>query len=143
VERAREVLRTEIHAFAQRFGPSRSVCPHGDTRIPKVRNAELLRSQDCAEFGIKFDGNEVMRGRPLGRWLTDRSTAEGGWADGVGGAGLLGEGVSPILCVVHPNNWVSGPSLWADRMVAAVLPGSGRGRLSRPIRTGPDAPPDE
>jgi hypothetical protein len=36
---------------------------------------------------------------------------------------------SPILAVIHPNNWVSGPSLWCDR----VLPGARRTMSDTPI----------
>jgi len=82
-----------------------------------------------------------MRGRGLGHWLTDRTKGEGGWADGPRPAELFGAGVSPILCVVHPNNWSSGPSLWLDRALAAVLPAGDDGWPLRPLRTGADAPP--
>jgi hypothetical protein len=140
VDRAREVLRSEIGAFARRFGPSRSVCPHGDSRIPAVRNGTLLRDQDCASYGIEFDGNEALRGHPLGYWLTDRSRAEGGWANRVSASDILHDGVSPVLCVVHPNNWVSGASLWGSRLLAAALPSPRF--LPRPIRSAPDTPPD-
>lgn len=139
--RARETLRTEIEEFARAFGPIRSICPHGDTRVPSLRNADLLHGEDCSSFGIAFDGNEAMRGVRLGHWLTDRSAAEGGWAGGTDPLTLLRDGVSPILCVAHPNNWVAGLDLWGDRLAAKLLPSPRRRRASFPIRTGPDTPP--
>jgi hypothetical protein len=139
IEEARRELRGEIAAFQKLFGPIRSVSPHGDSRAPRTSNAELLRGQDPAEYGVEFDGNEAMRGRGLARWVTDRSAAEGGWKDGVDPRGFLADGESPLLCLTHPNNWVSGPSLWADRLLAAVLP-PGQGAEGRPIRTGRDEP---
>jgi len=142
VPTARAELRAEIAAFALRHGRLRSVCPHGDSRIPLARNAILLQGCDVAELGVEFDVNEAMRGRGLARWLTDRSRPEGGWAGGVEPAGLLAARRSPLLCVVHPNNWSSGPSLWLDRLLAAVLPKSDEGGQRRgPLRTGLDAPP--
>lgn len=139
---ARSSLRWEIAAFARRHGPIRSVCPHGDSRVPLARNASLMKGCDAAEFGVEFDVNEAMRGRGLARWLTDRSRAEGRWADRVDPGTLLAEGRSPLLCVVHPNNWSSGPSLWLDRFLAATLPRVEGGRRRRgPLRTGIDAPP--
>ena len=143
LERSRRDLRAEISAFAELFGPLRSVVPHGDSRIPEVHNAELLQGEDCTEYGIAFDANEAMRGRPLGHWLTDRSSAEGGWKDGIEPAGLFAAGASPILCVTHPNNWASGPSLWVDRVLRAMLPAAPpNSNQSRawPIRTGSDQP---
>jgi len=137
---ARLELRREIAAFHSLFGPIRSVCPHGDSRAPDVSNADLMRGCDPAEFGIEFDGNEAMGGRGLAVWLTDRSLAQGGWKDGVDPRALLVDGVSPILCLTHPNNWVSGPSLWADRLLAAALPTPPPGTRSRLIRTGRDEP---
>jgi len=140
IEECRELLRAEIAAFARLFGSIRSVVPHGDSRIPAVHNADLLRGEDCADYGIEFDANEAMRGRGLGNWLTDRSAADGGWKDGIDPLELLASSVSPLLCVSHPNNWSSGPSLWLDRIVGAVLR-SGAAAASRPLRTGSDAPP--
>jgi hypothetical protein len=144
VESSRRELRAEIATFARLFGPFRSAIPHGDSRIPAVHNAELLRGQDCSSYGIEFDGNEAMRGQELAHWLTDRTAAEGGWKDGIEPARLLSTGVSPILSVTHPNNWASGPGLWMDRALRAALPPAPRdssGRLRRPIRTGSDLPP--
>ena len=137
---ARQELRREIEAFEQRLGPIRSICPHGDSRAPGVSNAELMRGQDAESFGVEFDGNEAMHGRGLAWWLTDRSSPEGGWKDGVDPNALLADGLSPLLCLTHPNNWASGPSLWADRVLAAVLPPQAPGRGGRPIRTGRDDP---
>lgn len=135
---AAPVLRREIAAFEHRYGAIRSVCPHGDSRVPGINNGVLLRDADMSSFGIEFDGNEAMRGRKLGAWLTDRSGAEGGWRDGIDPHALLAAGVSPILCLTHPNNWASGLALWADRLLAALLPAD---RPARPIRTGRDVPP--
>jgi hypothetical protein len=140
VPAARAGLQAEVGVFAERHGPIRSICPHGDSRAPLARNASLLHGREAGEFGVEFDVNEAMRGRGLARWLTDRSRAEGRWADRVEPGDLLAERRSPILCVVHPNNWSSGPSLWLDRLLAAALPGAGTWPRW-PLRTGSDAPP--
>jgi hypothetical protein len=139
---ALDTLREEILAFARLHGPIRSVCPHGDSRIPLARNSSLLKGRDATEFGVEFDVNEAMSGRGLACWLTDRSRAEGGWVGRAEPRELFAARRTPILCVVHPNNWSSGPSLWLDRLLAAALPKSGGGgpRLG-PLRTGLDAPP--
>ena len=113
--------------------------------MPGVHNAELLAEQECSDYGIEFDGNDAMRGRGLAYWLTDRTTAEGGWKDGADPVELFAGGTSPILCVTHPNNWASGASLWLDRLLGGVLPGQprGSGRLAlKPIHTGSDRPPE-
>jgi hypothetical protein len=139
----RAELREEIAAFERLFGPIRSVVPHGDSRVPGVRNADLLREQDCSEYGIEFDGNEAMRGRGIAYWLTDRTAAEGRWKDGTDPEELLASGASPILCLTHPNNWASGAALWLDRVLRGVLPREGRSAptAGRPIHTGSDQPP--
>jgi len=120
VERCRDTLRSEVTAFGSRFGPIRSICPHGDTRAPGVHNHLLLRDQEPASFGVAFDGNEVMRGRPLGAWLTDR---RGGsrWKGAGDPVELFDARVTPIFAVVHPNNWTSRIHAGADRTVAATL----------------------
>lgn len=142
VPAARAGLRLEIAAFARLHGPIRSVCPHGDSRVPLARNAVLMKGRDADGFGVQFDANEAMRGRGLARWLTDRSRAEGRWAGRVEPGELFAAGHSPLLGVVHPNNWSSGPSLWLDRLLAATLPkGESNGQRPGPLRTGPDAPP--
>ena len=138
VEQCRGELRQEIAEFTRRFGPIRSVCPHGDTRVPGVSNAVLMAGQDWPSFGVEFDGNEAVKQRELGAWLTDRSAAEGGWGKGYVPDELLAGRVGPILAVVHPNNWVSGAGLWADRLAARVLPAWDV--LERPVRTGSDEP---
>jgi len=138
---ARDILSGEIATFVRLHGPVRSVCPHGDSRIPSARNASLVQDRNPAEFGVEFDVNEAMRGRRLARWLTDRSRAEGSWAEGADAHDLLAARVSPILCVVHPNNWTSGPSLWLDRLLSTALPSGHSKRPRRPLRTGIDAPP--
>ena len=142
VPEARRHLREEIEVFAGMHGPIRSICPHGDSRVPLARNATLVRDWSPAELGDVFDVNEAMRGRGLAHWLTDRSSAEGGWGNKAEPHRLLGERHSPILCVVHPNNWSSGASLWLDRILARTLPKrSDVGRRYGPLRTGTDAPP--
>jgi hypothetical protein len=144
IAESRSQLREEIAAFERIFGPIRSVVPHGDSRVPGVRNAELLRGEDCSTYGIEFDGNEAMRGRGIAYWLTDRTAGEGGWKDGTDPEELLAAGTSPILCLTHPNNWASGPALWLDRVLRGTLP-QAPGRASptagRPIHTGSDRPP--
>ena len=85
-----------------------------------MRNAVLLEDEDCSAFGIEFDGNAAMRHMRPGFWLTDRVASEGGWADGVDPERLLGEAISPILAVIHPNNWASGFSLWVDRLAQSL-----------------------
>jgi hypothetical protein len=138
IESGRTELRAEIAAFARAFGPTKGAVPHGDSRVPGVHNAALLRDENCSAYGIEFDGNEAMRGHELGYWLTDRTSAEGGWRDGVDPAELFEAGTSPILCLTHPNNWASGPGLWLDRLLGAALPSKWP---STPIRTGRDQPP--
>jgi ubiquinone/menaquinone biosynthesis C-methylase UbiE len=144
LEEARLVLRGEISAFASLFGEIRSVVPHGDSRVPAIHNAALFEGQDPSDYGVEFDGNAVMRGRGLAYWLTDRSAAEGGWNEGVDPQKLIGDRVSPVLSVTHPNNWSSGPSLWLDRTVSGALPRRpvDPSRPRRPIRTGTDRPPE-
>jgi hypothetical protein len=135
----RERLREEIATFAALYGPIRSVAAHGDTRAPGVRNGDLLRGEDWTGYGVDYDANDAMRRHRLAAWVTDRSSAEGGWS-GVGDPlDLLRAGESPILCLTHPNNWVSGPALWGDRLRAALrrvsdAPHAEDGRRSR--RTG-------
>lgn len=125
---ARELLRAELRTFSERHGPSRSACPHGDTRVPGVHNGALLLEQDWSTYGLVWDANAAMRRHRLDVWLTDRSTAEGRWKEGLDPIDLLVDRRSPVLAVVHPNNWVSGAALWWDR----VVPGS--------LRTGADSP---
>jgi len=129
LEAARERLREEIATFAALFGPVRSVAAHGDTRVPGVRNGSLLRDEEWSEYGVDYDANDAMRRHPLAAWLTDRSSAEGGWSGDRDPFALLRDGATPVLCLTHPNNWVSGPELWWDRLLARSL-----GRAS-------DAPP--
>jgi hypothetical protein len=114
---ARERLREEVATFAALFGPIRSVAAHGDTRVPEVRNAELLRDEEWSDYGVDYDANDAMRRHPLAAWLTDHSSAEGGWSGDADPFSLLRDGATPILCLTHPNNWVSGPALWWDRLV--------------------------
>ena len=143
LDESRGDLRAEIASFDRLFGPIRSAVPHGDSRVPGVHNGELLQNRDCGDYGIEFDGNEAMNGRNLAYWLTDRSSVEGGWREGVDPAELFASRATPVLCVTHPNNWASGLSLWMDRMLRAVLPTvmpDSKGARNRPIRTGSDRP---
>jgi hypothetical protein len=117
VPEARDLLRREIEAFADRHGPARSACPHGDTRVPGVHNGILLLGEDWSSYGLRWDANAAMRKHSLDVWLTDRSSAEGNWKDGLDPLDLIIDRRSPILAVVHPNNWVSGVSLWRDRVL--------------------------
>jgi hypothetical protein len=138
---ARKRLREEIAAFERLFGLIRSVAPHGDTRVPGVSNAALLHREDASRYGIAYDANDAMRGHTLAIWLTDRSAAEGGWADGVDPFALLRARMTPILCLTHPHNWVSGGALWRDRLLSRGLGAPGAGTRTRRIRTGSDTPP--
>jgi hypothetical protein len=119
LRRGREVLREEIATFAERFGPIRSVAAHGDTRAPGIRNGDLLRGEEWSEYGVDYDANDAMRRHRLAAWVTDRSSAEGGWSGG-DPFDLLRAGEGPVLCLTHPNNFVSGPALWGDRLGAAL-----------------------
>jgi SAM-dependent methyltransferase len=86
---------------------------------------------------VQFDGNQAMRGRDLAQWLTDRSAPDGNWVDAIDPHDLIARRATPILLVVHPNNWCSGLALWMDRLLGFVLPD----RLPRPSRTRSDRPP--
>ena len=141
LEDCRAELRVELEAFERLFGPTRSACPHGDSRVPGVSNQPLLRDVDLAGFGLALDGNDGLRGRRLGAWLTDRSAPDGRWSDGLDPMQLLRERRTPILCVTHPNNFASGPGLWADRLLAAALPRPAAARRRLIGRTGSDRPP--
>lgn len=144
IAQARTILAREIAAFNHRFGPIRSVCPHGDTRVPGVTNQILLRDEEPERYGILLDGNADIDRRPLELWLTDRSVSDGRWKDGIDPAAVLERGVEPVLLLVHPNNWCSGPSLWLDRIESKLLPrprpGTTRGWRST-ARTGTDTVP--
>jgi hypothetical protein len=139
IPECRAALRSEVAAFSERFGPIRSVCPHGDTRVPGVRNSVLVTDQEWPALGFELDGNESVKTRALGAWLSDRSSAEGRWGKGYDPQALFSEGVGPILAVIHPNNWVSGAGLWKDRLLAGLLPSWET--MARPVRTGGDQPP--
>lgn len=128
IPEARELLARELAAFSERFGPARSACPHGDTRVPGVHNGILLRGQDLSSYGIEWDSNDAVGRRGFDVWLSDRSKAEGGWQEYGDPIDLILDRRSPFLLVIHPNNWVSGAGLWWDRL----LPGG--------IRTGSDEP---
>jgi hypothetical protein len=119
IPQARLLLREELAAFAARHGPASSTCPHGDTRMVGVHNGVLLQDEDLSAYGVRWEANAAVGQRPLDVWLTDRSSAEGRWKDGLDPIDLLIDRRSPILAVVHPNNWTSGAALWRDR----ILPG--------------------
>jgi hypothetical protein len=123
----RERLREESAPFADLHGPIRSVAAHGDTRAPGIRNGALLRDQQWSDYGIAYDANDARRRHRLAAWLTDRGSAEGGWSDGLEPFSLIRERQTPILCLTHPNNWVSGATLWWDRLVAAPVHRRGDG----------------
>lgn len=137
---ARRVLRRELIAFSVLFGPARSACAHGDTRAPDVNNALLLRDAELSQYGLEFDANASMRSHRLAVWLTDRSRAEGSWRDGLDAQAIIESHASPVLLLTHPNNWIAGAGLWADRIAAAALPEPGLSR-ARALRTGTDTPP--
>jgi hypothetical protein len=117
VAEARVVLREELAEFAALHGHALSTCPHGDTRVPGVHNGVLLRGEDLSAYGLQWEANAAVGRHPLDVWLTDRSTAEGRWKEGLDPIDLLIDRRSPILAVVHPNNWVSGAALWCDRVL--------------------------
>ena len=108
IEIGRARLREEIALFVKNFGPIRSVAAHGDTRVPAVRNGILMRDQRWTDFGVEYDANDAMRRHRLAAWLTDRSSADGGWSDDLDPDALFRDRETPILCLTHPNNWVSG-----------------------------------
>lgn len=141
IDDARDELRAEIARFQALFGSLHSVCAHGDTRAPWARNLSLLEGERLADYGISLDANLGMREHALAAWLTDRSAAEGGWSGGHDPLTLLREGASPIQCLTHPNNWVSGLGLWRDRLLAAALPDPVAGARTRITRTRSDRPP--
>lgn len=120
IDAAREALRAEIRIFSDRFGAISSICPHGDSRIPDVRNLDLVRGQDVTRYGVEYDGNEVLRGVPL-RWLTDRRDAER-WKDDHQPRAVFAAGVSPVVAVVHPNHWTSRGAVAFDRLASRLLP---------------------
>lgn len=138
LERCREILCREVAAFEERFGATRSICPHGDTRAPAFANHLLLRGGDPAAFGVAFDGNEVMRGVRLAAWLTDRRGGER-WKDDAEPSELFARRATPVFAVVHPNNWTSRVRAGVDRALRATLPDVGR--RPSPVRTGSDVPP--
>jgi hypothetical protein len=135
----RQELAIEIAAFDELCGPIRSVSAHGDSRVPWVRNLTLVDNTVDPDLGV-YDANLAMRRHHLGCWLTDRSAAEGGWGDAQRPAELLREGVSPIQCLVHPNNWTSGASLWRDRILGTLLAAPEPATQTRITRTRPDTP---
>lgn len=142
IEEAREQLRIEIEAFQAYVGPIRSICAHGDTRVPGVSNQVLVQGQAPASLGIEFDANEALSRHRLALWMTDRAASEGGWKEGIDPLTVLNESDGPVLCLTHPNNWCSGVSLWSDRLRSALLPEPSitRRRHLLGTRTGRDRP---
>ena len=89
-----------------------------------MTNQVLLRGVDPRTFGVEFDGNESLRKRRLDVWLTDRSTPDGRWKDGIEPRELIDAGRAPILCLTHPNNLSSGAgTLGRSRGGARCSPG--------------------
>jgi hypothetical protein len=140
IDEARQTLMRELTAFGECFGPVRSACPHGDTRVPGVHNGVLLRGEDLTKYGLEWDVNDAVGRRGVDLWLTDRSRAEGRWQDGADAVDTIIDRRSPLLLIVHPNNWVSGPALWWDRLVPGrARTGSDQPALLRgggPVGTG-------
>jgi hypothetical protein len=136
IPEARELLRRELASFAALFGPTESACPHGDSRVPGIHNGVLLRGEDSGDYGIRWDVNDAVAQRGIDVWLTDRSRAEGSWRDRLDPIDLIIDRRSPLLAVIHPNNWVSGPALWLDRL----LPGDKRTGDDRPVLGEPQPP---
>lgn len=136
---AREQLKVELASFEGRFGPARSACPHGDTRVPGVHNGTLLRGENLADYGLEWDVNDAVGQRGIDLWLTDRSRAEGRWKDDLDAVDMIIDRRSPLLLVVHPHNWLSGPALWWDRLA----PGETRTGSDEPLLTpaSPDREP--
>jgi hypothetical protein len=120
LHRGRELLREEIATFTELHGPIRSVAAHGDTRAPGVNNGDLLRGENWRDYGVDYDANDAMRRHRLAAWLTDRSSAEGGWSNDTDPLALFRTEATPLLCLTHPNNWISGPALWRDRLSATL-----------------------
>jgi hypothetical protein len=142
IAEAREELAAEVSTFASHFGPIRSICAHGDTRLPGVSNQVLVRGQDPARFGVEYDANEALSRYSLGLWMTDRTATDGRWKEGIDPATVLQSEHRPVLCLTHPNNWCSGVSLWLDRLSAALLPDPSLRRRRGPLfaRTRSDRP---
>lgn len=149
VAEARDELAREVTAFAERFGPIRSIAAHGDTRVPGVSNQVLLEGLDAWQLGVQFDAGEALSRHRLGLWMTDRTSIEGRWKDGVDPQEVLRDTSDPVLCLTHPNNWCSGASLWSDRARAALrnrrrpgeVRGDARARGDRPPRDHTISPP--
>jgi hypothetical protein len=139
IDDCRAELRSEIVAFAELFGPLRSIAAHGDSRVAGVSNVVLAEGEGLADLGV-YDANIAMRRHRLGCWLTDLSAAEGSWGNGARPGELLSAHVSPIQCLVHPNNWASGMSLWRDRARRGLLPAPRPGAVARIHRTRSDRP---
>jgi hypothetical protein len=128
IPQARRMLLDELTAFNESFGPARSACPHGDTRVPGVHNGVLLQGEDLSTYGLQWDVNDAVGRRGVDVWMTDRSRAEGDWQQGADATDMIVDRRSPLLVIVHPNNWVSGPALWWDRLA----PGGVRTRSDEP-----------
>lgn len=136
----RAELKREIKRFSELFGEVHSITPHGDSRMPGISNASLMRDQDPSRFGIEFDANEAMRGRTLAYWLTDRALGgKDAWSNDLDPIRVLECRHGSVLFLSHPNNWVSGAGLWVDRLLSGAFPAPSP--TSRPVRTGSDSPP--
>jgi SAM-dependent methyltransferase len=141
IAEARDDLVVEVAAFTERFGPINSICAHGDTRVPGVSNQLLLQGADPWQFGVRYDAGQALSRHRLGRWMTDRTSTEGRWKDGVDPLVELKESSAPILCLTHPNNWCSGAGLWSDRVRSAVRARFRRDDEQRDPHSGDDRPP--
>lgn len=116
VEACREELLREIALFRERFGPLRSICAHGDTRVPGVRNLDLVDDALLERAEVAFEANlaipsPLVRGR-----LTDRPAGRG-WSKGVTPEELIERGTTPIACLLHPNNWAAPLAVRLDMLV--------------------------
>jgi hypothetical protein len=136
VERCRDELVAEVEAFRARLGPLRSICAHGDTRVPQVQNTDLVDDALLARAGLAFEANLAMPGRGLRGRLTDAPPGRG-WSGAASPQELIDRGASPVLCVLHPNNWAAPLAVRAEAALGPRVPAA----LPRPVRQRPDAVP--
>ena len=89
----RGAARARSRPSQELFGPLRSVCAHGDTRVPWASNLWLLEGEDLAALR-RARGRQprACAAMTLGAWLTDRSAADGCWSDGLDPLALLRRG---------------------------------------------------
>jgi len=102
---AAEELAREIEAF-RRFHPQmRSICPHGDTRMPGIRNGTLWERLPEAVRHDLADGNEDLRGVRVGARITDAGPPAPGWGDGPDPRSIFAARVGPVVLTTHPHHW--------------------------------------